>query len=159
MDVMAALERRSRRADARRRCLRHLVFPATAVVLLGGCGEDEDAQQQARLVVRESLPPTPRYVEGSVSFLRVEKTGSGEVIIDGPVTDGQQVRGREPLFSRAVEPGEYRLVSYQRPCQGTCEQLDPPTDRCEATVGLDAGETLTATVVLSQDGGCTVREA
>lgn len=100
----------------------------------------------------------PRYTEGTVSFLRVEND-DGDVIVDGPMTNAYQSRGRgHPIFNRRLEPGEYRLVSHQRPCQGNCEQLDPPTDRCEATVDLASGKTLLATVVLGQEGGCTVRE-
>jgi hypothetical protein len=159
------------------RGLRQLAFASTAAALLAGCGEEQSRiaattsprpttapsgpagreQEEARLVVLESLPATPRYIEGSVSFLRVEQTSTGEVIVDGPMTDGMQVRGREPLFSRALEPGEYHVVSYQRPCVGNCGSLDPPSDRCEATVRLNPG-TLTATVVLGQEGGCSVRE-
>lgn len=74
------------------------------------------------------------------------------------MTDGRKVGESAPLFNRVLEPGQYRLVSYQRPCAGNCERLDPPTDRCKATVSLAAGETLTATVVLRQQGRCAVRE-
>ncbi len=55
------------------RRLRHLAVASTAAVLLGGCGEEHGrGQQDARLVVEESLPAMPRYTEGTVSFLRVE---------------------------------------------------------------------------------------
>lgn len=140
--------------------LRHALIAVGLVAMLAGCGTEQSggAQQAARLVVLESLPPTPRYTEGSVSFLRVQRTGSDDVIVDGAVTDGRQVRGQEPLISRSIEPGEYRLVSYQRPCQGNCEQLDPPADRCRAMLRLDPGATLTATIVLGQSGGCRVRQ-
>ena len=111
-------------------------------------------QPDGRLVIRETLPPMPRYIEGSVSFLRV--TRGADVLVDGPVTDGVSVRGREPVFSRAVEPGEYHVVSYQRPCDGNCSFLDPPTDRCEKTVRVPSGETLFATIVLAREGGCAI---
>ena len=97
----------------------------------------------------------PRYIEGSLSFLRV--TRGGEVLTDGPATDGRHVRGADAPFSRAVEPGDYQVVSWQRPCDGNCSLLDPAVDRCEATVHVRPGETLTATVVLAQRGGCDVR--
>jgi len=112
------------------------------------------AQPDGRLVIRETLPPMPRYIEGSISFLRV--THGKEVLVDGRVTDGVSVRGRVPVFSRAVEPGDYRVVSYRRPCDGNCSFLDPPVDRCEATVHVPGGETLFATIVLAQEGGCTI---
>ena len=137
---------------------------STAVLALAACAEERSGTARSgepratRLIIRESLPAMPVYIEGSVSFLRVVQTGSGEVLADGRATDGVQVRGRDALFSRAVEPGEYRLVSYQRSCNGNCGILDPPSDRCDATVRVPAGDTLTATVVLGQNGGCTVRE-
>lgn len=138
--------------------LRRLIVAATAAALLGGCGDQSRLEKRpSHLVVRETHPATPRYIEGSLSFLRVEKTG-GEVVIDGPVTDGRNVSKKKPLFDRELEAGRYRLVSYQRPCQGNCERLDPPTDRCEATFRLEAGVPSAVTVVLRQEGGCTVRE-
>ena len=127
--------------------------------LLAGCGGSAapgGAEPAARLVVREELPPQPRYIEGSLSFLRIEAAG-GEVVFDGPVTDGMQVRGRYPLVERPLAPGDYRVVSHQRPCQGNCSLLDPPADRCERTVRLEPGATLTATVVLAPEGGCEIR--
>jgi hypothetical protein len=124
---------------------------------MAGCGAPEaGAEPAAGLVVREELPPMPLHVEGSLSFLRVDGPG-GEVVFDGPATDGMQVRGRDPLLERSLPAGEYRIVSHQRPCQGNCSYLDPPTDRCERTVRLEPGATLTATVVLAQQGGCQIR--
>ena len=130
-----------------------------ALAALAGCGTAEapsGAEPAAHLVVREVLPLQPRYIEGSLSYLRVEAVG-GEAVVDGPATDGTQVRGRDPLLERPLPAGEYRLVSHQRPCQGNCSFLDPPTDRCERTVRLEPGATVTATVVLAQEGGCEVR--
>ena len=33
-------------------------------------------------------------------------------------------------MKRRLSPGRYRVISYQRPCDGNCGLLDPPTDRC-----------------------------
>lgn len=126
-----------------------IVSAAVAAISAGG-----GPQADGRLVIRETLPPMPRYIEGSISFLRV--THGAEVLVDGRVTVGVSVRGRVPVFSRVVEPGDYRVVSYQRPCDGNCSFLDPPVDRCAATVHVPGGETLFATIVLAQEGGCTV---
>ena len=67
-------------------------------------------------------------------------------------------RGRSPLFSEMVEPGEYRLESHQRPCDGNCSLLDPPVDGCEVPVRVD-GAPVRATIVLAQAGGCEIRVA
>lgn len=137
-----------------------LALASLATLLLVGCGAQQEpgAPEASRLVVREELPPQPLYDEGSISFLRVEAEDSGAVVVNGPMTDGLQVRGKDPLLDRSVDPGEYLLVSHQRPCHGNCDQLDPATDRCEAILRLEPAQTLTATVVLRQAGGCEVRE-
>lgn len=138
-----------------------VVVVAAAVLLAPGCGGTGagDERGPGRLVVMETLPPRPVYIEGSVSFLRVERSDSGEVIADGAMTDGEQPRGDAPLLSRELEPGEYRILSFQRPCHGNCDYLDAPTDRCAAVADVVAGRVLTATVVLHQRGGCTIESS
>ncbi len=76
------------------------------------------------------------YREGTVSFLRV-RNAAGEVVVR------RRVRHR-PRFhmSRKLRPGRYRVISYQRPCDGNCRLLDPPTDRCARPIRiLSAGLT------------------
>lgn len=139
-----------------------LVLSVAIALLLAGCGESLDRpreQQEARLIVQEVLPAVPVYTEGSVSFLRVKKSDTDEIIAAGPMTDGAQIRGRDPLLNKVVEPGEYQIVSFQRPCAGTCQQLDDPTDRCETTATLTPGKTLFATVLLRQEGGCSISKS
>jgi hypothetical protein len=85
----------------------------------------------------------------------VVRVASGDVKIDGAMTDGLQAWGEDPLYEAELEPGEYHIVSYQRPSAGNCGQLDTPTDRCEATVDLESGQALTVTVVLGEGGGYT----
>jgi hypothetical protein len=120
-----------------------------------GCGEAA-SPQPARLEVWETLPGMPRYIEGSIGFLRIESVDSGEVLAEGPVTDPSAARGKVSLFSSQVAPGEYRVASHQRPCNGNCSYLDPPVDRCSATVRVE-GDAVRATVVLAQSGGCEIR--
>lgn len=131
-----------------------------ACLLIAGvtasCGANETAEP-ARLVVREELPATPRYIEGAVPFLRVERVGAEEPVFEGPAADGHEPRAERPLFVRRLPPGVYRLLSYQRPCQGNCEVLDPPTDRCQTEFKLASGQHLAATVVRRQGGGCVIR--
>lgn len=140
---------------ARRRVLAVSVV-GLAAASMAGCGGG--AKEDGRLVVRERLPALPVYVEGSVSFLRIVDP-DGRVVVDGPVTDGREVRGRRPILDRQMAPGAYRIVSYQRPCQGNCDNLDRAVDRCERTVRLEARESRALDVVLAQRGGCRVAEA
>jgi hypothetical protein len=136
--------------------------PAAALIaaaLLAGCADDQPRAAPdgpARLIVRETLPRQPIYKEGTVAFLRIERVRSRTLVIDGPVTGRGVIRGRSALFDRNLAPGAYHLVSYQRPCDGNCGYLDPPTARCEVSLELDAGATRTVTVTLNDRGGCTV---
>jgi hypothetical protein len=52
-------------------------------------------------------------------------------------TPGVAPGGRTLIFDERLPPGAYRLVSYQRPCAGNCDYLDPPTDRCETVLHLN----------------------
>lgn len=118
--------------------------------------EDQPAGEQARLIVREELSG-PLYAEGSVAFLQLSGTGADEPVFHGGVTGGAQAPGDDPLVDRRLPAGSYRLVSYQRLCQGNCQRLDPPTDRCETTLSLQGGQTVTTTVLVRRFTGCTIK--
>jgi hypothetical protein len=86
------------------------------------------------------------YVEGAYSYVRVEDA-SGNTIVEKRLGDGRQLDD-DTLVSATtlrLDPGTYRLVAYQRPCEGNCSMLDPPTDRCarEITVGPDGPPAVT----------------
>jgi D-alanyl-D-alanine dipeptidase len=83
------------------------------------------------LEVRQAFPSgPPAYNEGTVSFVRV-RAASGELVVRRRVRHRPRFRMRRKLL-----PGRYRVISYQRPCQGNCRQLDPPTDRCARRVRI-----------------------
>ena len=90
---------------------------------------------------RQAFAKGPRvYREGTVSFVRV-RDAPGEVVVR------RRVRHR-PRFrmSRKLRPGRYRVISYQRPCDGNCRLLDPPTDRCVRPIRILSGGLTEATV-------------
>jgi zinc D-Ala-D-Ala dipeptidase len=72
------------------------------------------------------------YVEGSVSYVRVRGV-RGELVV--------AKRSRRPRFrmQRRLAPGRYTVINYQRPCDGNCGTLDPPTDRCARRVRILSG--------------------
>jgi hypothetical protein len=88
------------------------------------------------------------YVEGSVSYIRVRK--GRRVVL-------QRSREGAVSFERRLRAGLYRVASFQRPCDGTCFVLDPPTDRCSRRVRIFAGETATVRVVTRPGRGCSMR--
>ena len=120
------------------------------ISLLVGCGSTKPQATNSRpamLRVKQVMVPGSLYTEGSFSYVRVER-------------DGQEIAKVKLEDSRAelrLDEGSYRLISFQRPCDGNCGLLDPPVDRCERSVQLLADETLHVKVVLHQRGGCTMR--
>ena len=89
------------------------------------------------------------YVEGSISFVRV-RDRSGDVVV--------RRRTVKPRFRmrRTLRPGRYRVISYQRPCDGNCSFLDPPVDRCARRVRIRSGGRTEVSVTLRPGRGCTM---
>lgn len=88
------------------------------------------------------------YTEGSFFFLKV-RTDAGELILErmyGAADDEFAVR-------KSLPPGTYSILSYERPCAGSCpeadhvEALDPPTSRCERVLTIEPSETYHLPVV------------
>jgi hypothetical protein len=130
---------------------------ATATLVAGCGGGHQDGR--TRLVVRQVPLASPRFIEGSVTFLRLERAGVEEPVFEGRVTDRPHGgnRGVIRLLAQTLPSGPYRLISYQRSCSPSCEfGLGPPTDHCEVALGLTGGAPATATVVLDQGGGCSI---
>ena len=88
------------------------------------------------------------YIEGSYSYVRVEQDEKKVVQV--------RLKGRKLEATVRLEPGSYRLVSFQRPCDGNCGYLDPPTDRCSREIEAKAGARVEATVRLTPGQGCTI---
>jgi hypothetical protein len=91
------------------------------------------------------------YIEGSYSYVRVERP-DGEQVLD------QRLPSDFPVASTTfrLDPGSYRLLSYQRPCAGNCGLLDPPTDRCDAALAVEVGSPLEVSVRVSPGEGCAI---
>jgi zinc D-Ala-D-Ala dipeptidase len=72
------------------------------------------------------------YVEGSFSYVRVRGV-RGKLVV--------AKRSSRPRFrmQRRLAPGTYIVSNYQRPCDGNCGTLDPPTDRCARRVRVLSG--------------------
>jgi hypothetical protein len=99
--------------------------------------------------VRQEYAGGGLYFEGSYSYVRVERGGRS-------LTQVRLSNERVPRATVSLDPGTYRLISFQRPCDGNCSQLDPPTDRCSHELEAKAGERVEATVHLRPGDGCTI---
>jgi len=131
------------------------------LALLAGCGGSDEIEaprqpgvQPSRLVVHESrVTDGPVYTEGSLSYLGVDLASGGAQ------PDVEQVNAEGTgavIFDQLLIPDQYYLVSYQRPCDGNCGYLDPPTDRCATTLDLQPGETRNITIVVRPGSRCRV---
>lgn len=72
------------------------------------------------------------YVEGSISYMRVRG-------VRGKLVVAKRVNRPRFRMQRRLAPGRYKVISYQRPCDGNCGTLDPPTDRCARHVHVLSG--------------------
>jgi len=134
------------------------------VVLAIACTGDESVSRTSSLTttptpVGTASPQAPGqlvlavsrrccYTEGSFFFLKVS-TDAGELILErmyGAADDEFAVR-------KSLPPGTYSILSYERPCAGSCpeaghvEALDPPTSRCERVLTIEPSETYHLPVV------------
>lgn len=78
-------------------------------------------------------------IEGTLSYIRVERA-------NGPVQVHRAPRLWGKKFVIKLDPGVYRLASWQRVCDGNCGFLDAPSNRCERALSVRGGELLQATV-------------
>ena len=138
-----------------------IAIAALTLATIAGCGTSDETEaprkqgvEPSRLVVHESrVTDGPLYIEGSLSFLGVDLASAGGQ------PDAKEVAAAGPgavIFDELLVPDEYRLVSYQRPCDGNCGYLDPPTDRCAMTLDLQPGETRDITIVVRPGSRCRV---
>jgi hypothetical protein len=98
------------------------------------------------------------YIEGSYSYVRVERPDGEEVLRErlGEERECSESECVSKLVLR-LDPGEYRLVSFQRPCEGNCDLLDPATDSCDRLIEVRPGEALNVVVTVHPGEGCTIR--
>ena len=91
------------------------------------------------------------YVEGSISYVEV-RDSAGRVALarnSGPVV---RFSVRAPLPA-----GRYRVISFERPCEGTCAVLDPPAEACSRRVRVLARGRTAVRVTARAGRPCTIR--
>ena len=89
------------------------------------------------------------FIEGSYTYMRIE-TRSGKLVLK------RQFTGGERKFDAKLKPGRYVLVTYERPCDGNCNYLDPPTARCETRFRVQPADDLRLRIRFDLvEGTCT----
>lgn len=115
-----------------------------------GTGSRETAEPSATLLVRQEYG-RGSYIEGSVGFIEVSQPGTETVMRRQRRVEGER------SVSLELHPGTYSLTSWQRPCDGNCQDgFDPPVDGCEASITLDPGQSVRADVTITPGSGCEI---
>jgi hypothetical protein len=94
---------------------------------------DAPLETSATLRVFQEQRGDNMYIEGQISYLSIDGTEHQFQ----PATLETSL-----LIEMDVRVGEVEVESWQRPCSGNCDSLDPPANQCSATVEAESGETL-----------------
>jgi len=87
-------------------------------------------------------------IEGALSYIRIERA-TGVTLIERQLPDSK-------MLTLKLDPGAYRLVSWQRTCDANCGNLDPPSSRCARPFTMRQREPLEATVRVNFASGCVI---
>jgi D-alanyl-D-alanine dipeptidase len=125
-----------------------LLVAALVLVLPGSAAARPSAVTRGVLDVAQRFDLSDgTYIEGSVSYLRIRK--GRRVVLERSRQGEVSVRAR-------LRAGLYRVTSFQRPCDGNCSQLDPPTDRCSRRAIVFRGQSTSVRVVTKPGHGCRI---
>lgn len=106
----------------------------------------------ASLTVTEHQESGRTFTEGSISYLVVRQ--ADRIVVRK--TSENAPAYRPLLDDLPLEPGNYQLISYRRPCDGSCEALDPPVARCSRHVQLEAGQRIVVDIEVRVPNRCTM---
>ena len=138
--------------------MRFILVALLGAVALSACGGYEPTSPDAADVrIRQIYDMSEAaYIHGMYSYVRVERL-SGDKLIEERLADAA---GTYPRFiSRAavrLDPGEYRLASFQRPCESNCGSLAAPTDECNRLIQVSPGDAVEVTVTVRPGEGCRI---
>ena len=102
-----------------------------------------------RLVVRSTVDRSGGLpIEGSYTYLTL-RDARGRLLFTK----------RARRLNRSLGPGRYRLSSYQRTCDGNCDNLDEPSVRCARAIRIRPGRVLRLRLVINFTRGCAFTRA
>jgi hypothetical protein len=117
-------------------------------LLAAACGgTHHSAKGPAKLIVAQTVIFSGAVpIEGAYSYVRIEDQS-------GHKATEQRVQSERNVVI-PLDPGSYRLVSYQRTCDGNCGSLDPASDSCSS--GFTADGPVSARIHVTYGSGCTI---
>lgn len=99
------------------------------------------------------------YTEGSFTHMELFRyfPNSADAFPVPIVVLDQQAPVRGTVLHEDTHPlGVYELRSYQRPCNGSCGALEPPSDGCAAGLTLEPGVATRAIITVHPGSACTI---
>jgi hypothetical protein len=126
-----------------------LVVSGLAAAFLAVARAATSMKVPPNVLVTQRLVGHTFAIEGSVGYARILDR-SGKRIAQGDFAQEPQL-----LFSLA--PGRYRLVSYQRLCDGNCGSLSAPVDICTKRFRVRASRRVSATIRVAPGSDCRIR--
>jgi hypothetical protein len=137
----------------RRRIIRLGWIPLLCAVLLVACSHEDDplGPDAATVEIEQYVAAGDvTYVEGSYSYVAVT-AADGDDVLERRLPDANPTRTTVRL-----DPGRYRLESWQRPCDGDCSRLGPPADRCARDFELRPRTPLLLRIDVRPSRGCDI---
>ena len=138
-----------------RRCAALAFLTGLLATSIGCGGEDDDTatspMRPTCASFRSGTESAGLYAEGARSYVRIE-TVAEEQLVElelEPTAAGHEATIR-------LDPGDYRLVSWQRPCDGSCDSLDSPTDECSKQFAVSPRTAPVASIEVRAGEGCTI---
>jgi D-alanyl-D-alanine dipeptidase len=124
-------------------------FLLAAAVLLYPSAAGAAAEPGELRVAQSFDRSAPGYPQGSVSYLRV-RNSRGRAVFSRGFPGDASLRLR-------LKAADYRVASYQRPCQDDCTKLGPPVDRCSRRAPVFIGQSTRVRAVTIPGQGCRMR--
>jgi hypothetical protein len=129
-----------------------VVALAVASLALTACGGQERRpaaeQPSGELRIAEvHVPGAPFPIEGEFSYVRAE---------GGDGAPAERRLDPDGTLRLRLAAGRYALSVWHRTCDGNCELLDPPSDRCEQTLDLAADEVVQLTIENTPGSPCRI---
>jgi hypothetical protein len=117
----------------------------------GGCGGSAEPAPTGRADLRvvQSLDFSGAIpIEGEYSYVRIESPSGASIAEERLPEDGR--------VTIHLSPDSYRLISYQRICNGNCGYLEPPSEQCSSTFEISGDKPLVARIRVTFGSGCTI---
>jgi hypothetical protein len=118
------------------------------VAAVTACGSSEVMSRDPVEVRIRQVMPSLMYMEGGYSYIRIERQ-DGDTLLQRRLRDAGMATDSTLLRTAVLRlaPGEYRVVSFQRSCDGLCDLLDPPSEQCARSIRVEPPHAVLAVTV------------